>query len=139
MEIQKDIQTIIDYSHNFAETMLTNEKEYYPFGAKIDNHGELIPVAFKDSETEFPESQNSIDQMRAKFGKELNNGEIRAYGLTYDVRVQTNGSKIKSNAILIDIYHRNTDEIPTYYFTYSWNENEVLIFGKSFGIKKSSN
>jgi len=136
METQKDIQNIIDYSHNFAEKMLNNGKEYYPFGAKIDNNGELIAVGYKDNETDFPESQKVINELTAEFERELNNGQIRAYGLTYDVRVQTDSLKDKTDAILIDIYHRNSNEIPKYYFTYSWNEKNELVFGESFGMKK---
>lgn len=136
MEIQKDIQNIIDYSHNFAEKMLNNGKEYYPFGAKIDNNGELIAVGYKDNETDCPESQKVIDELTAGFEQELNNGQIRAYGLTYDVRVQTNSLKDKTDAILIDIYHRNSNEIPKYYFTYFWNDKNKLVFGESFGMKK---
>ncbi|MEZ4838026.1 hypothetical protein [Flavobacterium sp.] len=136
MEIQKDIQNIIDYSHNFAEIMLNNGKEYYPFGAKIDNNGELIAVGYNDNETDFPESQKIINELTAEFEQELNNGRIRAYGLTYDVRVQTNSLKDKTDAILIDIYHRNSNDIPKYYFTYSWNEKNELVFGESFGMKK---
>lgn len=136
MEIEKDIQSIIDYSHKFAEKMLNNGKEYYPFGAKIDNNGKLIAVGYKDNETDFPKSQKVIDQLTAEFERELNNGEIKAYGLTYDVRVETDKFKNKSNAILIDIYHRNSNEIPKYYFTFFWNENDELTFGESFGMKK---
>ena len=77
-----------------------------------------------------------IDELTAEFERELNIGEIKAYGLTYDVLVQTDGLKDKTDAILIDIYHRNSNEIPKYYFTYSWNENNELIFGESFGMKK---
>jgi len=136
METKKDIQNIIDYSHNFAEIMLNDGKEYYPFGAKIDNSGKLIAVGYNDNETDSPESQKVIDQMTLEFEREFNKGEIRAYGLTYDVKVQPNSLKMKSDAILIDIYHRNSDKIPKYYFTYSWNENDELVFGESFGMGK---
>lgn len=136
MEIEKDIQNIIAYSHEFAEKMLQNGKEYYPFGAKICNEGKLIAVGYKNNETEFPESQKVIDEFASEFEHELNIGKIKAYGLTYDVKVQTDSLKDKTNAILIDIYHRDSNEIPKYYFTYFWNENNELIFGESFGIKK---
>ena len=136
MDIERDIQNIIDYSHKFAEKMLNNGKEYYPFGAKIDNNGELIAVGYKDNESDFPESQKVINKLTADFEQELNNGQIRAYGLTYDVRVQTDSLKDKTDAILIDICHRNSNEIPKYYFTYSWNEKNELVFGESFGMKK---
>lgn len=136
VEIEKDIQAIIDYSIEFAEHMLNNGKEYYPFGAQIQNNGELVAVGFKDGESDFPESQNLIGGLKSGFEKLFVDGQIKAYGLTYDVRVAINDSGDKSDAICIDITHRNSIEIPRYYFTYSWNENDELDFGRSFGMEK---
>ncbi len=135
-EIEKDIQAIIDYSIEFAERMLNNGKEYYPFGSQIENNGELVAVGFKDGENDFPESQNLIDGLKSGFEKLFADGQIRAYGLTYDVRVSLNNSNNKSDAICIDITHLSSNQIPRYYFTYSWSENDELIFGESFGMKK---
>jgi len=136
IEIEKDIQAIIDYSIEFAEYMLNNGKEYYPFGAQIADNGELVPVGFKDGDSDFPESQKLIDGLKSGFEKPFADGQIKAYGLTYDVRVTINDSGDKSDAICIDITHRNSNEIPRYYFAYSWNENDELVFGRSFGMKK---
>jgi hypothetical protein len=135
-ELKKDIQSIIDYSHRFAEHMLNNGKEYYPFGAQLENNGELVAIGQNDKETDFPKSQKVIDLLKWEFEKQFKEGKIKAYGLTYDVRVQTNDLGEKSDAICIDITHRNSNDIPRYFFTYSWNENDELIFGQSFGIKK---
>jgi len=135
-ELKKDIQSIIDYSHKFAEHMLNNGKEYYPFGAQIENSGELVAVGHKDNETDFPESQKVIDELKSEFEKQFADGKIKAYGLTYDVRVQINDLGDKSDAICVDITHRKSNDIPRYYFTYSWNENDELTFGQSFGMKK---
>ncbi|WP_396188508.1 hypothetical protein [Flavobacterium sp.] len=120
----------------FANHMLIESKEYYPFGAFIDNNGELIPVGYKDNETDMPESQKVISELTAHFEDDLRNNKIKAYGVTYDVRVQINDSGDKSDAILIDIVHRDSSEIPQYYFTYSWTEKGELIFGESFGMKR---
>ncbi len=135
-EIEKDIETIIEYCHQFAEQMLNNGKEYYPFGAQIKNDGELVAVGFKDEETEFPESQKLIDGMTTEFEKLFADGQIKAYGITYDVRIPINDSGEKSDAICMDIIHKESDEIPRYYFTYSWNKNDELIFGQSFAVNK---
>jgi len=136
MDNKKDIQSIIDYCHMFAKHMLLESKEYYPFGAIIDNNGELIPVGYKDNETDMPESQKVINELTSHFKDDLKNNKIRAYGVTYDVRVQINDSGDKSDAILIDIIHRESSEIPQYYFTYSWTEKGELIFGESFGMTR---
>jgi hypothetical protein len=134
-ELKKDIQSIIDYSHEFAEHMLNNGKEYYPFGAQIENSGELFAVAHH-SETDFPNSHEVINELKTEFEEQFTNGKIKAYGITYDVRVQINDFGDKSDAICIDITHRDSVEIPRYYFTYVWDENDELTFGQSFGIRK---
>jgi hypothetical protein len=136
MDNKKDIQSIIDYCYMFAKYMLFESKEYYPFGAIIDNSGELIPVGYKDNETDMPESQRVINELNAHFEDDLKNNKIKAYGVTYDVRVQINDSGDRSDAILIDIVHRDSSEIRQYYFTYSWNEKGELTFGKSFSMKR---
>ena len=135
-EIKKDIQSIIDYSYEFAKHMLNNGKEYYPFGAQIENNGELVAVAQEDNETDFPDSLKVIKALESEFEKRFFNRQIKAYALTYDVKVQINDLGEKSDAICIDITHKNSNDIPRYFFTYSWNENEELIFGQSFGMEK---
>lgn len=134
--IKQDIQVIIEYCHEFAEQMLNNGQEYYPFGAQIENDGRLVPIGFKDEETDNPESQNVIKKLTAEFEKLFKNKQIKAYVVTYDVRVSIDESGGKSDAICIDINHKDSDKIPRYYFTYSWSENEELIFGESFAIKR---
>lgn len=78
MDITKDIQSIINYSHEFAEQMLISHKEYYPFGAMIENNGELVPVGYKEGESDQPESQKVIDGLRNYFETEFKNKKIRA-------------------------------------------------------------
>lgn len=134
-QITQDIQNIIDYSHNFAEIMLNDGGEYYPFGAKINLNGELTPIGFEDPSTDNPESQPIINELRTVFQGELKAEKIRCYGITYDVRVMINDLGDKSDAICIEIIHLNDDKIPNYYFPYHWKDNK-LCFGKSFGMKK---
>mgnify|MGYP003631076348 CR=1 FL=1 len=135
-EIEKDIQSIIDYSHEFAEKMLREYKEYYPFGVSVNSNGEIVPIGYRDNETDMPKSQKVIDELTNHFQDDLKNNKIRAYGITYDVRVQVNGSGEISDAILIDIVHRDSMDLPKYYFSYSWSEKDKLVFGNSFGMKR---
>ena len=136
MGIKQDIQKIINYSHDFAELMLNEGREFYPFGAAIDNEGELKPVAFVDDETDMPESQNVIDELIMHFETDLKNNNIRAYGVTYDVRVKDEDQLVVSDAVLIDIVHCESQEIPRYYFTYSFTDKNELVFGISYGMER---
>jgi hypothetical protein len=116
--------------------MLRENKEFYPFGMAINNDGEATCFGYKDEETVMPQSQKVIDELTKIYQKKLNNNDIRAYGLAYDTRVIVNDEGDKSDAILIDILHRDSRDIPKYCFTYSWSEKDELIFGESFGIKR---
>jgi hypothetical protein len=136
MDIRSDIQSFIDYAVDFAEKMLNDSGEFYPFAARIDINGELTGVGYEDNETDFPKSNKVIKKLTKILGSQLNNKEIKAYVLAYDVKVQTENSIDKSDAILIDIYHQEPNEIPKYYFTYFWNDNKELTFGESFGVNK---
>jgi hypothetical protein len=136
MDINKDIQDIINYAHSFAEKMLVEFGEFYPFGASISSDGELIPFGFKDDESDMPKSENVIEQLAEYFTKQLDNNEIRAYGIAYDVLVQPDESSQKTNAILVEIFHQDDKDIPEYYFPYSFAENGELIFGESFAMEK---
>lgn len=136
MEFKKDIQKIIDYSIHFAETMLLDGKEYYPFTATINNKNELVPISYYEEGNEFPDSQIIIDFLSNNLHNELNNKKIKAFGITSDIKVKSFESEETVDAVMIDIHHLNSNEIPKYFFTYSWNSNDELVFGESFGIKR---
>ncbi len=132
MDIKTDILEIINYSHGFAKQMLIEHKEFYPFGAVVNDEGNLMPYGYKDDETDMPDSTKVIDILSKSFQFELNNNKIRAYGITFDVRVPIDDKGNKSDAIAIDITHRDEVYLPIYYFTYSWNEQNELVFRESF-------
>ena len=136
MDKKQDVQKIIDYLHDFAEVMLNEGKEFYPFGAAIDNEGELIPVGYEDDETDKPKSLNVIEVLTKHFQNDFQDNKIRAYGLTYDVQIKYKDQVITSDAVLIDIVLREAIDIPIYYFTYSFNDQNKVVFGESFGRKR---
>ncbi len=136
MNIKKDIQDIIDYSHRFAEKLLIEFGEYYPFGVAIDSKDNLIPIVWEDSETDMPESQKLMNELIKLGLKELDQNKIRAFGITYDVRVKPDNSEKKTDAIVIDIIHFENKNLPLYFFTYSWTEENELVFGESYGINR---
>ena len=74
MEIEKYIQEIINYTHNFAETMLNNGKEYYTFDVWINKKRKLIAVTYQDDEMGF--SKKSKNNWQYKYYN-LNNKWIK--------------------------------------------------------------
>ena len=128
-----DLENIIDYSIRFAQHMLTNGGEFYPFGTKVLSDGELVPVGIADEESDFPNSMKLIEKMNKVFKLQYEKEEIRAYSIVFDVYVQIDDQGDKSDAICIDIIHKEGD-VPLYYFPYSINEQNEILMGQSFGM-----
>jgi hypothetical protein len=137
MKLKEDIQAIINYSHFFAEHCLKEMQEFYPFGASIDQKGELQPIGFGDEENTQPDSNTVINALQTYFEKEFSEGQIRAYGICYDVCIQINEQGEKSDAVAVDIVHQEGESVPIYYFPYQIKEENEIAFGKSFGIKRA--
>ena len=137
MNIKNNLEQLIDYCNSFAKIMLNeDEREFYPFGAFINNSNELVPVAADSEYEEHPESQFLIDNLIEFSNEELKSNKIKAFAIAYDVRVTDDENGEKSDALLIDITHKEENNIPVYYFQYSWNSDNKLEFGKSYGIKR---
>jgi hypothetical protein len=117
-----------------AEKLLIEQKEFYPFGASIDCKDILIPSGFFGGD-DFPLSENVVNSLGEYFEKQLQQGAIKAYAVTYDVQVTNKKFTTPIDAVTIRIIHQDNENIIVYYFPYnienekvtfldSWTENE---------------
>lgn len=134
-DVQADIQKLIDYSVDFAESLLTDSGEFFPFGAKIYLSGEFKPVGYFDDD-EFPESQKVIDVLSTVFEKELNEKEIRSYCITYDVRVTNEDYPKPTDAIVVMFKHRDLNGELNYYYPYILKESSEIEFLEPWAEQK---
>ncbi len=133
--INNDLQQIIDYSHKFAKHMLIRSGEYFPFGAQINMQGDLASIGYEDEESDIPNSEEVISELSKALKDQLDVENIRAYGITSHVIIAINQEGDKSDAIMVDIQHKD-DAIPLYCFPYHWTANRDLIFGESFVMNR---
>jgi hypothetical protein len=131
-EVKSDIEKLISYSVEFAETLLLDSGDYYPFGSKISSSGELTPVSFFD-EDEYPECQNIINGLSAVFEEALSKKEVRAYCIAYDVRVKNEKFNSPKDAILVSIKHEDVVGKLTYYYPYELSDKKKLEFLEPWG------
>ncbi|MBC5993755.1 hypothetical protein [Pontibacter cellulosilyticus] len=131
-KVKGDIEKLIGYSIDFAETLLLGSGEYYPFGSKISSSGELTPLSYFDEE-EFPESQKIINGLTSVFEDALNKKEVRAYCIAYDVRVKNEKYDAATDALLLSIKHEDVEGRLTYYYPYELGNNKKLEFLEPWG------
>lgn len=118
------VQELINYCHSFAESLLLEQEEFYPFGAYSDNEGELIPVGFYAGD-DFPLSNTVIAGLKENFQKRLRDKEIRAYAITSDTRIKNEQFPNTVDAISIQITQRDIDEVINYYFPYKLKQKQI--------------
>jgi hypothetical protein len=108
-----DLDQILNALISFAQQMLTKRGEFYAFSFSMGLDGKIIPNVEYNGD-EHPLSQQIIDLITHTFRNSVINGEIRAAGICFDVRVIPPGQSNKTDAICAGLEHINGDAIDVY-------------------------
>lgn len=125
MPAKDDCNQLLNAALPFAEQMLRDHGEFLPFGAQMLPDGEIVSVAADDGE-EHSRSQNLIDVLRAAFRAGAVEGDLLATALVYDVRVVPPGASEKSDAIALNLDHRDNYSV-TVFFPYTIKDGQPTI------------
>jgi hypothetical protein len=123
---------LVDELLPFAQKLLSEHGEFFPFGATINVDG-VIGLAGAATGDDHPPSSELISILRGAFAKKAKAGEVRAVAIAYDVLVQHPNASEKTDAVAIDIEHRDSYCV-TVFFPYSLRGTEVT-FGETFTIQ----
>lgn len=136
-------QKIIDHSFEYANDLLTDTGQCYPFGAYIDNAGIVHPLELEIDKKNIPNNEIVIEGLKKHCETEMLEQRIKAYGLTYEASVQLEVDSDNIDTIAIDIaclpdrLVDNSDEVPpVYYFPYTINKAGVVEFGEVFAVNR---
>jgi hypothetical protein len=129
MSAKDDCNQLLDATVPRAENLLREHGEFFPFGAQMLPSGEIVPVAVYAGE-EQPPSQDLIDLLLTSFKTRAYDGEVVATVLLYDVSVTPPGSDRKSDAIAVNLDHRDNYSV-TVFFPYVIANGEPAL-GEAF-------
>jgi hypothetical protein len=114
----------------FAEKMLREHGEFYPYGGYIDDEGKIVAVGGDDPETDFPKSSDLICVLKNSFREMVSVSKCRAIAIVFNVRVKLPASNMESDAIQVCV-----DHIANYsaqvFFPYRISQGEV-VYGETF-------
>ena len=88
----------------FAQRMLEEHGEFYPFGAAMRPDGTMVHVGVKDGR-EMPPSRDVLDTMMEAFRKAALLGTYRAVAAFVDVKIKAPGFDEKTDAVQICLEH----------------------------------
>jgi hypothetical protein len=114
----------------FAETMLTKEGEFIPFGVSLDADGQVALVC-GDVGSEHPASADVIALLQSSFQQSAIEGSILAAGVCLDVRVVHPGAADKSDAVCVRLAHVSGEAVEVY-VPYTGQQPGTHTFGEVF-------
>lgn len=90
----------------FAEKMLKEHGEFYPYGGAMLPDGTMTMLGASDG-AEHPPSKNLIELMESSFREAARQGKYKATGMVYDVKTIPPGAVEKMDAIAVRLDHQD--------------------------------
>ena len=116
---------LIDELLPFAEKMLEENREFFPFGAHITTEGETVWDGAANGE-ERPRSQDLISLLQERYRVMASQGSIRACVVLYDILTIPPGASDKQDAICA-VADSSDGYSERFVFPYSFDASGELI------------
>ncbi|MEA2365043.1 MAG: hypothetical protein QOE69_2417 [Thermoleophilaceae bacterium] len=117
-----EIEALLNFLLPFAEQMLKQEGEFYPYAAVMADDGELAAVAPDiasddaggDGAGPQPDVGDLLVALHAELGERASEGSIRACGIAADVTLTDPDSGETSDAVQVQLDHADADAVDIY-------------------------
>ena len=103
-EAKADAEKLLDTLMPFAEQMLQQHHEFFPFGGRMAPDGTITHEGAYNG-TEHPPSQELIELMRQAHQQDARAKKLRTCATIYDIRTIPPGRTVKQDAIAAAIDH----------------------------------
>lgn len=118
--MNEDLKKMLDHSVEYASELLLETGDCYPFAAYIDTVGNVHPLEMEIDEKNVPQIQKVIDALTIYCTEEMNENRMRAYCLSYEVKVQLAENQT-TDAIAFEMVHQTEKNIPAFYLPFKSN------------------
>jgi hypothetical protein len=125
-DAREEIEQSLNYLLPFAEQMLSEHGEFYPYAATMDAGGELQAVSAAADEQ--PDVSDLLLALHAELRERASQGAIRASGIAADVTLTHPESGEQTDAVQLELDHADTDAVDVY-VPYT-NGDEGVEFGE---------
>ncbi len=130
-----DLDALLNDLLLFAERMLSENSEFYPFGGSITPDGRHISVGARGS-SDHPKSQELIDIMTHEFRSQASDGRIHAAGICFDVRVVPPGQIDQTDAIQLALERKGGDAVNVL-VPYAQLPDGTFTYGELFACERT--
>jgi hypothetical protein len=132
-EAKTDGEKLLESLLPFAEHLLQQHREFFPFGGRMAPDGTITHEGAYTG-TEHPPSQQLIDLLRQAHRKDASSQKIRACATIYDIRTVPPGRTEKQDAIAAAIDHVSGYSAVVI-FPYVFDALQTLRFESPFAVE----
>ena len=122
-----EIQEILNFLLPYAERMLNEHGEFYPYAATLGADGELNAVA-TDVDDDSPDVGEVLLALHVGLRERAAEGAIRASGIAADVTLTDPDSGETTDAVQVELDHADADAVDI--FVPYETEDEGIKFGE---------
>lgn len=120
----------------FAKRMLKENGCFLPFGGYINVKGDVVHMGAQIEGEEHSLPSDLLRVLREELVRLARSGKARATGVVFDVTVAVPPDRVKSDAIQIDLDHRDQYSVIVYY-PYALEVNGTYVFAPVFACEGS--
>ena len=103
MTPKEECEVLLESLLSVSETLLKKNGEFYPIGAVLTNEN-TITFTSVQSDNEFPNPQNIIDNLISSHKQMVQKEEIKASGIAWNSTASSNGKSF--DAIIVSLEHK---------------------------------
>jgi hypothetical protein len=131
MNGKRDCEKLMNTLLPFAERMLTEFREFYPYGGYMKPTGEITHVGARHEKIDHPASADLLRVLRESLSEMAAGGVCKASAIVFDVSVAPPGSKEKGDAVQMCLEHADgyTAEV---FFPYKIDQHGRVSYGTVF-------
>jgi hypothetical protein len=122
-----EIQELLNFLLPYAEQMLTQHGEFYPYAAALDSDGELNAVATDVDDDDSVDVTEVLLALHHGLRERAAEGAIRASGIAADVTLTDPDSGETTDAVQVELDHADADAVDI--FVPYETEGEGIKFG----------
>jgi hypothetical protein len=122
-----EIQELLNFLLPYAERMLSEHGEFYPYAAALDSDGELNAVG-TELDDDSPDVGEVLLALHQGLRERAAEGEIRASGIAADVTLTDPDSGETTDAVQVELDHAEADAVDI--FVPYESEGEGIKFGE---------
>ncbi len=124
-----EIQELLNFLLPFAERMLSQNGEFYPYAAALGSDGELNAVG-TDLDDDSPDVGEVLVALHEGLRERAAEGAIRASGIAADVTLTDPDSGETTDAVQVELDHADADAVDIFVPYETEGEGQGIKFGE---------